>query len=192
MTKEKLDYTNGNSGIILPDISRETISTPSALITKKTAVNTPTFKYKLSYLEAYEEEEAKKLIEEHLGFEPPRAAGWIMTVKVYVRPEDVHQLKNDDGSPVVGPDGKPMFIALPEHVRADDKWSSQVALVISQGPLCYKGERFKESGPWCRVGDWVRIPRNEGMPFVYKGIPMKDILDDSVKGIIEDPTYVTM
>lgn len=146
---------------------------------------------KLSFIEDTEVETANKFIEEHLGFEPPRTTGWHMAVKLYVREKDVHQIKDDEGNPILGSNGKPIYIELPESVRAHDKYRSCTALVVSQGPDCYKDERYKEAGPWCKVGDWVVIPRNEGTQINYRGIPMQIIPEDRVLAIIEDPTYVT-
>lgn len=145
----------------------------------------------LSFIETDEEQLAKEYIEKHLGFPPPRTAGYHMAVKIYVREEDVHQLKDDSGNPLLDSSGKPMSIYLPAAVTAGDKWRSCVALVVAQGPESYKGSRFEKSGPWCKVGDWVVIPRNEGTQISYRGIPMQIIPDDRVLAIIEDPNYVT-
>ena len=152
----------------------------------------------LSFIEPHEEEAAKEYIKEHLvsasgldDFEPPRPAGYHMAVKLYIRSEDVHGLKDDAGNAIIGADGKPMFIALPASVTTNDKWRTCVALVVAQGPEAYQGDRFKRSGPWCKVGDWVVLPRNEGTQINYRGIPMQIIPDDRVLAIVEDPTYVT-
>jgi co-chaperonin GroES (HSP10) len=145
----------------------------------------------LSFIQSNEEQEAKDFIEKHLGFPPPRMAGYHMAVKIYIREEDVHQVKDEEGKPVIGSNGKPIYIALPDSTRVNDKFRNCTALVVSMGPEAYKGERFKESGPWCKVGDWVVIPRNEGVQVNYRGIPMQFIPDDRVLAIVEDPTYVT-
>lgn len=152
----------------------------------------------MSFISSDEEASAAQLIIDNLktttgfdDFELPRATGYHMWVKLYVRAEDVYQVKDNDGKAIVGKDGKPMYIALPESARANDKWGSCVALVIEKGPECYKGKRFEQSKPWCRVGDWVVIPRNEGIQVSYRGIPMQLIPDDRVLSIIKDPTYVT-
>jgi len=137
---------------------------------------------KFSFIDAHEEEEAKKFIEQHLGFPAPRVCGYYMAVKLYVRPEEVSTFTDKDG--------KEIKIILPESARVEDKWRSCTALVLSQGPQCYKGKKFKDSGPWCKVGDWIVIPRNEGVQVNYRGIPMQYIPDDRVLGIIEDPTHV--
>lgn len=158
--------------------------------------------FKLSYIEDYEEEKAKQLIEECLGFEPPRSAGFQMAVKIYVRPEETAEFIKDDGT-------KGMLY-LPQMVTGRDKFVNCTALVLSQGPDCYTGKRFEVSFfekifrfffgkwlkptkkmPWCKVGDWVVIPRNEGTQVNYRGIPVQYIFDDKVLGTVEDPSYVT-
>lgn len=147
--------------------------------------------YRLSFIEPQEEEEACKFIEEHLGFEPPRPSGYHMAVKLYIRSEDVHQLKDENGNPILDADGKPKYIAIPDSVTAHDKWRSCTALVVAQGPECYQSPRFMRTGPWCKVGDWVVIPRNEGVQINYRGIPMQLIPDDRVLAVVSDPSYVT-
>lgn len=143
----------------------------------------------LSFIEKSEEAEAKELITKHLGFDPPRMAGYHMAVKIYVRPEELTTFVDDKG------ETKKMY--LPETVSALDKWRNCTALVVSQGPECYKTGRFKEDFEkgidtrWCKVGDWVVIPRNEGTQVNYRGVPMQFIPDDRVLAIIEDPSHVT-
>jgi co-chaperonin GroES (HSP10) len=138
----------------------------------------------LSFIEKHEEKEAQELIKKHLGFEPPRMTGYHMAVKIYVRPEELSEITTGKG------EKKKLY--LPEKVRAEDKWRNCTALVVSQGPDCYKTGRFLDNPtPWCRVGDWVVIPRNEGTQVNYRGVPMQFIPDDRVLAIIEDPTYVT-
>ncbi len=159
-------------------------------------------RFKLSFIEEYEEEEAKVQVEKHLGFEPPRMSGIHMAVKVYVRGEEV-QYYVDPRT------GIETAIAIPDEVRAEDKYRSCVALVVSQGPDCYKGKMFEESNfmktirlffgkwmkpskkvPWCKVGDWVMIPRNEGTQINYRDVPMQMIRDVCIYGTVEDPEFV--
>jgi hypothetical protein len=136
----------------------------------------------LSYIESHEEQEAKELITQQLGFEPPRPAGYHLLVKLYIRPEEVSRIKGDDGVE--------RKIYLPESTRAEDRYRSISALVIAKGPECYKGDRFKESGAWCKIGDWVVIPRHEGHQIVYRDIPMHVIPDDRVLLVVDDPSVV--
>ena len=60
----------------------------------------------------------------------------------------------------------------------------------------YKGEdrhgvpRYP-NGPWCRVGDWIMIPRQSSFLFQYKGVAMATLTDDKVMGILKDPRDVS-
>lgn len=135
-----------------------------------------------TYVEEHEVEENKKLIREHLGFEPPRAVGFNMCVKIYVRPEETRAIKGDDG--VV------RRIYLPDSARAHDKYRSCVALVCYQGNECYTNPLF-QGIRWCNVGDWIIMPRNEGIQINYRDVPMQLIQDINMYAVVEDPSYVT-
>jgi co-chaperonin GroES (HSP10) len=137
----------------------------------------------LSYIEDSEVIQAKQIIEEQLGFPVPRVCGYHMAVKIFVRPEETKEILGDDGIS--------RKIYLPHTVTVHDKYRSCTALVLSMGSEAYKGDRFKDSGPWCKVGDWVVIPRNEGVQINYREVPMQIIPDDRVLCIVEDPSHVT-
>lgn len=149
-----------------------------------------------------EEEEAKKLIEDLLGFEPPRAVGRKMLVKLNVTPDDI----------VIGKDsqGKEIALVMPKEVSVNAKYRTAAALVISKGPDCYTGPVYEEhwirsflrkffnrwmkpctKQHWCRVGDWVALNSGVGNHYVYKGIPMKEIYHDEIGFPIQDPLDVT-
>lgn len=137
-----------------------------------------------SFIDDNEEKEAKEFIQKHLGFLPPRVAGYYMAVKIYLRPEEITTVVDEVT-------GEKKSIYLPETVTANDKYRSCTALVVAMGNECYKGKRFRNSGPWCKVGDWVAIPRNEGTQLNYRGIPMQFIPDDRILCVVEDPAYIT-
>ncbi len=155
----------------------------------------------LGYVMPHEAEEAKKFIEKELGFALPRPCGYHMLVKIFIRTEK---------GLYVDKDGKESIIALPESLIGVDKYTSCVALVVAQGPQCYKGPKFQESNfrklcrlffnrwmepcylmPRCQVGDWIVIPRNEGTQFSYRGVTMQTIIDEYCMMVIPDPTFVT-
>ena len=49
--------------------------------------------------------------------------------------------------------------------RDTEKWNTQVAKVISIGPLAFKNRSTMESWPegsWCAVGDYVRVAKYGG------------------------------
>lgn len=116
-----------------------------------------------------------------------KVCGYLVCLKIYVRPEEIKEIPRADGSV-----GK-LYIA--QQSQSEDKFSSVAALVCGIGPQAYKGknadgsERFPE-GPWCAVGDWVTIPRYEAHAFSYRGVAMAILPDDKIMSIIDDPTDV--
>lgn len=135
-----------------------------------------------SFIEPHEESEAQSFIEQHLGYTAPKPCGYYMLVKLYIRPEEMKKITREDGTEAI--------LYAPDTVRAEDRYISTAALVLAMGPDCYKGERFKESGPWCKPGDWVIIPRNEGTQIIYNDNPVHLIPDDRIMMVIPDPAIV--
>lgn len=139
-------------------------------------------KFRLGFVEEYEEEQAIKMIEDLLGFERPRPTGYNVAVKIYVRDEEVGKILDKDG--------RETLLYAPPKVSAHDKFRNCSALVLALGPDAYRASKFP-SGPWVRVGDWVVIARNGGPQVNYRGVPVTFIPDDNIYCVIEDPTHVT-
>lgn len=147
----------------------------------------------LSNIEPFEEKTAVRLIED--SFEQltgkrdlPKPAGYMVCVKIYVRPELLKMVKRPDGTEA------PLYIS--QHTQSNDKYDSVAALVVAVGPQAYKGktadgsDRYPE-GPWCKTGDWVLIPRYDGFPFMWRSkVAMMLLPDDKILGIITDPADV--
>jgi len=56
-------------------------------------------------------------------------------------------------------------IILHHESRDTEKWNTQVAKVITVGPLAFKNRDTMESWPegsWCNPGDFVRVPKYGG------------------------------
>lgn len=56
-------------------------------------------------------------------------------------------------------------IILDLGTQDTEKWNTQVAKVISKGPLAFKNRNTMESWPegdWCNVGDFVRVAKYGG------------------------------
>lgn len=150
------------------------------------------FQKSISFFGDFTISQRQEAVEKHLGFEAMIASGYQMAVKLYVRPEEFHALKDDSGNPILGEDGKPKAIILPNTVTQNDQFRKCTALVVALGPDAYKGERYERSGAWCKIGDWIVIPRNEGTQFKYRGLPMQLLPDDRCLAVVEDPTYVEL
>lgn len=131
----------------------------------------------------YDPEVARQRVLDYLGFEPPdRTCGFQVLVALYVRKEEEQRYKREDGTL--------SEILLPQQKVAQDRYISCTGMVIQMGDDAYQGPRFYYSGPWCRVGDWVTLPRHEGTQFDYKGRPMFYINDDKIVNVISDPSLV--
>jgi len=141
----------------------------------------------LSFIEPHEDEEAGAFIQrmfQDMTGQPfdLKPAGYLVALKIYVRPEELKTIQTDDG--------KEVTLYLPDVVRAEDRYQSCAALVCAVGPEAYQGEKFKDSGPWCKVGDWVMIPRYEATAMSFRGVAMALLPDDRVLAVIKDPTDV--
>lgn len=116
-----------------------------------------------------------------------KVCGYLVCLKIYVRPEEVKEIVRDDGSKAK--------LYIPQTSQSEDKFQSVAALVCGIGPQAYMGknadgsDRYPE-GPWCAVGDWVTIPRYEAHMFSYRGVAMAILPDDKIMAVIDDPTDV--
>lgn len=143
-----------------------------------------------SHIEKHEEGTVLTLLAEQLEqlgiTNPPRPTGWFVLVKTYIRPEDFKEITADDGTK------KTLY--LPQKSLDSDQYQSISALVIACGPDAYKGQRFIDEGgtprPWVKPGDWCIVPRYEGFPFSFRGIPMQMLPDDKIIATIFDPQDV--
>jgi co-chaperonin GroES (HSP10) len=136
----------------------------------------------MSKIEAHEEAEARKLINEQfveitgkpMDMNP---AGYYLALRLWVPPEKI-----------ITSNGVELF--MPDTFRDERKYTSAVALVCAIGADAYSGDRFEKTGPWCKVGDWVIFPRYEGNAMSYRGVPMVLLPDDRILAVISDPTEI--
>lgn len=136
----------------------------------------------LSKITPEEEAEARALIDAQfvemtgkpMDIQP---AGYYVVIRVWV-PADHIETSN----------GQKIY--MPETFRDERKFTSAVGLVCALGPDAYKGDRFKHTGVWCKVGDWVMFPRYEGNALSYRGVPMMVIADDRILAVISDPSEI--
>lgn len=148
---------------------------------------------KLSFIEPFEEKVAKELVDQQfreLTGQPFefRPGGYMIAVKIFIRPEEIKEIKRDDGTVAK--------LYRPIASMENDKYQSVAALVCAVGPQAYTGKaadgtpRYPE-GPWCKVGDWVVIPRYESFLMSYRGVALAVLPDDKVVGVIGDPMDVS-
>ena len=78
-------------------------------------------------------------------------------------------------------------IILSDQTLHDASYLMNVCKVLAIGPTAYTQEMFEGTGPWCKVGDFVLIPKIAGQKIKFKGVPLTLIACDKVLAVIEDP-----
>lgn len=79
----------------------------------------------------------------------------------------------------------------PETVRNQEEHATTVLKVLAVGPLAYTGEKFGNSGAWCRVGDHVLVRTYSGTRFKVDGKEYRLLNDDQIEATVPDPRFVT-
>lgn len=85
---------------------------------------------------------------------------------------------------------------LPEETigkaNQDHKFTNFVGLVVKIAPGCYKDtERYKFTGPYCQVGDWVMFPRASAHTYAHKGLTSATIWEDRLVQRVDDPRVIS-
>lgn len=129
-------------------------------------------------------EKARKRIIEELGFLPNEEiiipSGPRIIVKLFTGDED-HFIKKD---------GTKSTIFKSAGIDHHELMTSCVGLVCAMNKSCYQDERFRLTGPYCHLGEWAIIPRNEGILMYLKGKPVHIFYDDRVVGTVKDPKNI--
>jgi len=73
----------------------------------------------------------------------------------------------------------------------DDKFINFVGLVVKMAPGVYKDEeRYRFTGPYCKVGDWVMVPRAHAHTYSHRGLTSMTISEDKILQVIDDPRVI--
>jgi co-chaperonin GroES (HSP10) len=90
-------------------------------------------------------------------------------------------------------------IILDAGTKETEKWNTQVAKVISVGPLAFKNRTTMDSWPegdWCQPGEFVRVPKYGGdrweVDLGEQGIALFVIFNDLdiIGRVTGDPTAI--
>lgn len=111
------------------------------------------------------------------------------------------ELKTPDATKVPKPVGYHLLVAIPsvlektkggilrpDMLRKQEETASIVGRVIEKGPDAYSDKARYPSGPWCEVGDFVLFRSYSGTRIRVDGQEFRLINDDTVEGVVEDPT----
>lgn len=103
-----------------------------------------------------------------------KAVGWTLFVRLYTEPK-----KTSGG------------LIMPDKVRDEALYTSCVGLVIQKGKGVYTDDRYRGTGPWCDIGDWILFPRHAGYRIFVYGVPIWVLKEDALDGIVHDPRGVS-
>lgn len=81
-------------------------------------------------------------------------------------------------------------IILASKTQQDIQYLMNVCKVLKLGPRAYVQDMFKETGPWCKEGDFVLIPKIGGQKILFKGTPLTIIPCDRVIAVLDNPKDV--
>ena len=80
-------------------------------------------------------------------------------------------------------------IILTQDLLKREHVASILGTVVAMGPACYTGDRFPD-GAWCGIGDHVIFKSYSGTRFTHNDQEFRLINDDSVEGVVSDPSII--
>jgi co-chaperonin GroES (HSP10) len=118
------------------------------------------------------------LEEEVAKYQGDSPKGWQVVIRVYV-PQKISKV----GS---------IFLAdnTVDQLNKDNKLINFTGLVVKLSTGAYKDDRYKLTGPYCKVGDWVMFPRAHGTTYSYNGLTTITLNEDAVLKVIDDPRSI--
>jgi co-chaperonin GroES (HSP10) len=123
-------------------------------------------------MEALKIDMAKDVEEDAMEAALPRPAGY----KLLIALPDVDETYGSSG------------LLKPDMVKKQDEVSTVVGLVLELGPDAYKDLLKFPSGPWCKEGDYILFRAYSGTRFKVYGKEFRLINDDTVEGVVADPS----
>jgi len=81
-------------------------------------------------------------------------------------------------------------IILAPKTTYDAQYLMNVCKVLKLGRTAYTQDIFKDSGPYCKEGDYILIPKLSGQKVCYKSTPLVLLACDKVLAVIADPSDI--
>lgn len=79
-------------------------------------------------------------------------------------------------------------VYLPDQHVDREALATVCGYVVKVGPLAYKDQdKFGDTGPWCKEGDWVIFGRYAGSRFKIDGGEVRLLNDDEILATINNP-----
>lgn len=123
-----------------------------------------------------------EIIEQYKGCRP--SGYYSICIRLHMEPsKDTIKLQN----------GKELYIPQTsiDKQRVHNKFTRQVGLVVKFQQGAYEDkDRYKHTGPLCKVGDWVTFSRTDGWAMSYKKMATLWLPEDAIKFVVDDPRDV--
>ncbi len=103
-------------------------------------------------------------------FDGIEAKGWTIVIRLFIEPETTKG-----------------GIWKPSLTRETEQHKVCAGLVIKKSKDAYRDDRYKNTGSWCEVGQWVVFPRHAGYAHNYDGMSIFIVDEDAIDLVIEDP-----
>lgn len=78
-------------------------------------------------------------------------------------------------------------LIITPQTHEEQQYNSNVALVIKKAKGVYNDDRYKDTGPWCEIGEWVVFRKHAGYKLTFEDKPIYMIKEDAVDLAIDDP-----
>lgn len=78
-------------------------------------------------------------------------------------------------------------VFLPDSSKETEKIASVTAKVVAMGSDAYQDPEKFPGGAWCKVGDFVVIPRYAGTRMKIKGVEMRLLNDSDILATTDSP-----
>lgn len=78
-------------------------------------------------------------------------------------------------------------VFLPDAAKETEKIASVTAKVVDMGADAYQDTSKFPGGPWCKIGDYVVIPRYAGTRIKIKGVEMRLLNDADILATTDFP-----
>jgi len=120
-----------------------------------------------------------------LHYKDDMPQGWQIVLRLYIPPSPPSKSGERKIGSVILPN------SMAHKVRMDEKFGSMVGLVVKMADGVYKDERYKLTGPYCKPGDWVMVPRAHGHSYDYNGYTSLTINEDAILKVVGNPTSIS-
>lgn len=96
--------------------------------------------------------------------------GWNVLARLYIEQEE-----------------RPSGLITPDSYRKEQEYQNCQGIVLKLAKGVYESDRYKETGSWCKPGDWIVFSPYSGIK-IHRGDDIYCFLkEDMIEAIVTDP-----